>query len=275
MAEPVLMRGWTNPITFSGPPPTIPAEQLALFPRKTLFELPMPEGKDVSAYVQADNGRKYYLKIDKGDKCIRANEWLSHQIAGMVGISTPRCDFIQTNNGDIAFGSESVDGVFNQTETILFLEKYSMIELGSAAPELRAVLSAIHALDLFLNNIDRHMGNFLIAGAGNERQLMALDFARSVFWRWPWDGFFQDGDTSAREWIDLRQRHGFDIEAALLIVRRLGVISPAQIRRMVGQMPTHWLPLSLSDDLFAYCDGGGWADRVEQLRKGLTDGSIV
>jgi len=275
VAKPVLMKGWTDPITFRGRPPAIPAEQLVLFPRKTLFEFPVPEGKEVWAFVQADNRRRYYLKVDRGDRALRASEWLAYRIADLVGVPTPRCDFIQTNDGDIAFGSEAVDGASKQAETILYLERYTMIELGSSAPGLCAALSGIHALDLFINNVDRHVGNFLVAGGGDDRQLLALDYARSFFWQWPWNGFFNGETTSAQAWVALRERHGFDLSAALTVVDRIGLITVEQIANMLNQMPTHWLSQSLSDELLAYCGNGGWTARVELLRKGLEDGSIV
>ncbi|MCW2365495.1 hypothetical protein M2341_000942 [Sphingobium sp. B7D2B] len=275
MARPRLLKGWSEPITFRGPPPAIPPEQLVLFPRKTQFELPMPEGKDVAGYIQADNNRSYYIKLDRDDNPIRANEFLSYRIADFVGIATPRCDFIQTNNGDIAFGSEAVDGFAKKAETIAFLDRYTMMEFGSSLPTFRSALSAIHALDLFINNVDRHHGNFLISGFGTERQLLALDFARSMFWRWPWADDFGSTNNSAMTWLDLRQRHGFDLSAALLVVKRLSILSADDIARMIAQMPTHWLSDALKNDLLGYCREGGWKARTELLRKGLQDGSIV
>lgn len=275
MPKPVLVKGWTNPATFGGAPPVISSEQLVLFPRRTLFEYASPEGKDISAFVQADNGRGYYLKLDKGDIPVRANEWLSYRLAALVGIPTPRCDFIQTNDGDIAFGSEAVNGASKQAETILYLEKYTLMELGSSAPSLRASLSAIHTFDLFLNNVDRHFGNFLVSGHGDERQLLSIDFARSVYWRWPWTEFLKHDDTTMEAWSDLRQRHGFDIDAAVTVLDRLRIITPQQIASMIKQMPKHWLTDAARNELVAYCRDGGWAARCGLLRKGLENGSIV
>ena len=275
MALPVLMKGWTDPITFSGPPPAVATEQLALFPRKTRFEYPAPDGKDITSFVQADNGLNYYLKIDKGEKTVRANEWLSYQIARIVGVLVPKCDFIQTNNGDIAFGSEAVTGAAGQAETVYYLERYTMLEFGSSAPGLQAALSSAHALDLFLNNVDRHQGNFLVVGEGDERRLLSMDFARSIFWRWPWNGFFGFDETSGTAWADMRQRHGFDLNSALTVVNRLGLIKADDISRLMDQMPTHWLGDGSRNDLLTYCRNGGWAARVATLRKGLVDGSII
>ena len=275
MPKLVLAKGWTQPTSFMGAPPAVPAEQLALFPRKINFEFPAPEGKDILSRVEADNGRKYYLKIDRGGIPVRASEWLCYRLAGMVGIPVPRCDFIQTSNGDIAFGSEALDGASRQTETVLFLETRSVNELGMPTPGLQAALSAIHAFDLFVNNIDRHLGNFLVMPQGDDRQLLAIDFARSFFWRWPWDGFPRPDDMTTEAWRELRQRHGFDPSAALAIVKRLGIISVGEIEGFLRQMPSHWLSEVMRSELLAYCRDGGWAARVEGLGKGLENGSIV
>lgn len=275
MVKLMLAKGWTRPTSFTGVPPTVPAEQLALFPRKTNFEFPAPEGKDIFSLVEADNGKKYYLKADVGDTPVRASEWLAYRLAGTVGVPVPRCDFIQTLSGDIAFGSEALDGASRRAETVLFLEGRTINELGVPNPGLQASLSAIHALDLFLNNVDRHMGNFLIVPDGEDRRLYAMDFARSFFWRWPWDGFPKPDDLTSEAWTELRERHGFDLSAALAIVNRLGIISASDVEGLLAHMPAHWLSNSLQSELLAYCRGGGWAARVASLREGLGNGSIV
>lgn len=275
MANLVLAKGWTRPTSFIGVPPAVPSEQLALFPRKINIEYPAPDGKDILSRVEADNGKSYYLKADQGDVPVRANEWLCYRLASMVGIAVPRCEFIQTNNGDIAFGSEALDGASRQAETVAYLETRSLNELGMPVPGLQALLSAIHAFDLFVNNVDRHLGNFLVVPQGEDRQLLAVDFARSLFWRWPLDGFPRPDETTSEAWRELRERHGFDSSAAIAIVNRLGIISAREIEGFLGQMPSHWLSTGLRDDFLAYCRNGGWTARVDTLRKGLGNGSIV
>jgi hypothetical protein len=111
MRRPQLLQGWTDPASFRGEPPAVSPEQLALFPRTSVLELPFDtSSKDLFQFVEADNERRYYLKVDRGDKPLRANEYLGYSLASLVGIPTPRFDFIQTFDGDIAFGSESVRG---------------------------------------------------------------------------------------------------------------------------------------------------------------------
>lgn len=275
MSQLRLAQGWTRPTSFRGAVPTVPTEQLALFPRKTQFEFPAPPGKDVMSFVEADNGRKYYLKVDRGDTPVRASEWLCYRLAAMVGISVPRCDFIQTNDGDIAFGSEAIDGASRQAETVVFLESRSLNELGIPVPGLRAALSAIHAFDLFVNNIDRHLGNFLVVPEGDDRRLFAVDFARSFFWEWPWENFLGRDTTTGGAWEELRERHGFDPTAAIAIVKRLGIIGVNEIESMLNQMPSHWLSSAARSELLAYCRDGEWAARVRALREGLENGSII
>lgn len=118
MAKLALVEGWTRPTIFTGTPPAVAPEQLILFPRKAVIEFPPPEGRDIMAEAIADNGIRYYLKLDRGDIPTRANEWLCHRLANLAGIPTPRCEFIQTMDGDIAFGSEAVADVFSKTETV-------------------------------------------------------------------------------------------------------------------------------------------------------------
>lgn len=271
-----LLKGWTDPAAVRRRPPELQPEQLVLYPRQTQFVLPYEvESKEIFQYVEADNGRRYYLKVDLGDRPLRANELLGYRISALVGVDTPRCEFIQTEDGDIAFGSEAISDVASAVETQIYLEQPSCTEFGMSLNGLQAGLTAIHVLDLFLCNVDRHFRNFLIVGEGLEKQLLALDFARAGFWRWPWRGFLQPGDGSMIAWRELRERHGFDTSVAELTLGRLAAISPAQIEVILHQMPPHWLPASLRSEFLTYCRDGGWAARVDRLREGLGNGAIV
>lgn len=249
-------------------------EQLALFPRTTLLELPTTATADIYKYVQADNGRNYYLKLDRDGRYIRANEWICYRLANLVGVPTPRCDCIQTFNGDIAFGSEDIAGVSSKAETFLYLQSYSLNELGQPVPGLQSALTAIHVFDLFVKNVDRHTGNFLVTGRNDERHLVAVDFARSLFWDWPVTGYPSLSDSTGETWVALRERHGFDDAVAALVLGRLAAITVDHLSSVLNQMPAHWLPPDLQKALLAYCRDGGWLARVDAMRRGLDSGSI-
>ncbi|WP_288459942.1 hypothetical protein [uncultured Sphingomonas sp.] len=271
----LLAQGWTRPVVFTQPPPSISPEQLTLFPRTSVLELPRTDGEDIYQFVLADNDRKYYLKLDRDNRYVRASEWLSYRIANLIGVTTPRCDFIQTFNGDVAFGSEDVAGVSSKAETARYLQTPSRNEFGMVIPGLCRSLTAIHVLDLFLNNIDRHYSNFLVVGRGEERQLLAMDFARSLFWDWPLNSFPKPSDQTSEVWVELRQRHGFDEETARMVTARLGAITAHELTAVLEQIPLHWLPPALRADFHTYCRNGGWNARVAELRRGLEDGTIV
>ncbi len=275
MPIPELAKGWSSWTSFTGTSPAVPAEQLGLFPKATVLEFPAPDTKDIHSFVEADDRRRYYLKIDAGDMPIRASEWLCYRIANWAGVPTPRCDFIQTFSKDIAFGSEAIDGALSQAETVLFLETSSMNELGQPVAGLQKALSTIHAFDLFVRNVDRHMANFLVIGTGDEKRLLALDHARAAFWRWPWDSFGKPDEATTQIWTELRSRHGFDLSAALAVVDRIGLLNVESIGGILSAMPSHWLAASKQEELLTYCREGHWAARVAALRSGLGNGSII
>lgn len=270
-----LASGWTRPSTFVGNPPSIPAEQLPMFPRRLLWEQPWTGSADLHSLGEADDGRRYYLKADRSDIPVRANEWICGKLAHAVGILTPRFECVSASNGDILFGSEEIVGVKSAFDTRRLLHAPSQNELGAPLNELRGILSAIHAFDLFVNNIDRHEGNFLIRAEGAESKVYAFDFARSLFFRWPFEGFITSGETTSETWLRLRERHGFDLTAALAIVDRLGIVKPDQLNIIMSGMPRHWLSQARREELLAYCANGGWVARVAALHQGLKDGSII
>jgi hypothetical protein len=119
------------------------------------------------------------------------------------------------------------------------------------------------------------MANFLVVGSEEEKQLLAFDFSRAFFWRWPWNAFGASGDTTRQIWTDLRERHGFDLRAAQAILDRLELVDAMHLQRMMEKMPSHWLSTQLVTELLAYCSEGGWAARVQSLREGLENGAIV
>jgi hypothetical protein len=119
------------------------------------------------------------------------------------------------------------------------------------------------------------LANFLVQRAGQDRTLYAFDFARSLYWGWPLSGFLNSTDVTCGAWVELRERHGFDLQAAILTVDRLAIIPHKMIESMLSQMPAHWLTAAARNDLLAYCREGHWTARAAALRKGFEDGSIA
>lgn len=229
-----LQKGWTRPETFVAPAVRISPEQLALFPRKAAIELPRRNGADIYMSVEADNGVQYHLKLDRAERWTRASEWLCYRLAQLVGVPVPRCEPIRTFDNDVAFGSENIGSVFRQIETYRLLNAFSLNEVGQCTTGIQLPLSVIHTFDMFVNNVDRHLGNFVSIEKDGFLELLAIDFSRAFFWRWPFDGFMSANEPTREVWVGLRERHGFDRDAALSLTNRLASVTAAQVDGILG-----------------------------------------
>ena len=276
MVDQGLAPGWTRPRLFADPPPALPREQLLLFPRHTIMELePDPRHSDLFKFAQGDDGLWYFLKTDLGSSPTRANEWIAHRLARMIGIPVPAFCTIRARNGDVLFGSLKLDDVSDSLETAIFLREPSFNELGVLAGGLRELLSSIYTFDMFLQNIDRHLENYISVVRGTQRELFAIDFARSIFYDWPLEGFMALDCNTRDTWRHLRAWHGFDEQAAQVTLNRLAAIRPSEIESVLREMPAHWLSAERQEAFIAYCVEGGWLSRVDQLRQGLSNGSLA
>jgi hypothetical protein len=193
----------------------------------------------------------------------------------MIGIPVPPFCTIRAQNGDILFGSRKLDDVSDSLETALFLREPSSNELGVLVCGLRELLSSIYVFDLFLQNVDRHLENYISTVRGTQRELFAIDFARSLFYEWPLNGFLSPDCNTRDTWRRLRVWHGFDERAAQITLNRLAAIKPPEVESVLREMPAHWLSAERRETLIAYCVEGGWMSRIDLLRQGLSNGSLA
>jgi hypothetical protein len=139
--------------------------------------------------VEADDGFRYYIKGDAHGRRVRASEWITTHIAEEVHIGAPPPMVIELQNGDIVFGSRRIAGVADAAITTAFLTATTLSNADDAPRALLQLLSAIYALDMFVFNDDRHLGNYLSVDDNGTRRLYTFDFSRALFWHWPWASF--------------------------------------------------------------------------------------
>ncbi len=138
-------------------------QQMTMFARKAVIEYP-PRGDsaDSAGYVTADDDLLYYIKDDAHGRPIRSSEWICTQMSEAVKIIAPFKSVIELQNGKLVFGSRHVTGVADATVTISYLMSPTLSNDGiTPSTGLKSILSSIYAFDMFINNIDRHLGNYL------------------------------------------------------------------------------------------------------------------
>jgi hypothetical protein len=251
--------------------------QLQMFPRKALVQFPKVEPSvDSLGEVEADDSFLYYIKGDVGGKATRASEWLGTQIAEAVGLAAPAPCIIELQDGSTVFGSRRIAGVADATVTAAFLGAPTMSNANTPVVGLQALLSKIYAYDMFFHNEDRHLGNYLSVDDKGRRRLYAFDFSRALFWTWPWNQSYPAAASNTRRWgAALRQLHGFDEQSALSTLEAIAGLAPGAIGGFVNQMPTDWLPANLHAEFVEVWTGAECGSRVDALRKGFKDGTLL
>jgi hypothetical protein len=257
-------------------PMAIEPRQIQMFTRKAITEFPQKEqSADSLGEAEADDNHRYYIKGDAHGRLVRASEWIAAHISEAVGIGTPTPISIQRIDGTIVFGSRRIANVADSVVTTAFLTTPTATNVGIPATGLQAILSSIYALDMFIHNDDRHLGNYLSVDDNGTRRLYAFDFSRAVFWQWPWSGFPTNGQNTRFFGSVLRNSHGFDQNSASGTLDRLLGLAPATIEGFINQMPPDWLPTGVRAQILGWWSSNAKNARIEELRAGIVDGTLL
>jgi hypothetical protein len=251
-------------------------QQMQMFTRKAVTEFPQREKTaDSLGEVEADDNHRYYIKGDAHGRPVRASEWISTQISESVGIGAPTPTFIERIDGSVVFGSRRIAGVADQIVTATYLTTPTATNMGVPVAGLKGIISSIYALDMFVHNDDRHLGNYLSVDDSGTRRLYAFDFSRACFWKWPWSGFPAVGDNTRKWGSFLRNSHGFDQNSAFGTLDRLSGLAPNAIEGIINQMPTDWLPVAIRAEFIGWWGSNARNARIEELRARMIDGTLL
>jgi hypothetical protein len=225
--------------------------------------------------VEADDHHMYYIKGDAHGRPVRASEWICTHISEAVGIGAPTPSAIEKNDGAVVFGSRRISGVADSAITVSYLSTPTALNVGIPVSGLTPILSSIYALDMFINNDDRHLGNYLTVDDKGTRRLYAFDFSRALFWQWPWNGFPQQGANTRRWGRMLQGLHGFDQNSAFGTLDRLSDLAPNTIEGFINAMPSDWLSAAIRAEFIDWWTSSAKKVRIAELRAGISNGTLL
>lgn len=157
-----------------------PMFQRQLFPIAVMTTYPNDQGSaDLGMIGLAANGKDYAIKtVLDGNGMIPASEAFCYQLARHILIGTPDFDVIELHDGSHAFGSAWEGGV----ETLKDRAEILRVLSGEIPiVGLKSFFSKVYALDLFVNNVDRHFGNYIFRPSYSGKIGLAFDFSRAWF----------------------------------------------------------------------------------------------
>lgn len=258
--------------TFLGSPEVRFGLQPSLIPTRfqTIYAQ-QPQGKNAAFLCEAAEGGTYYCKHDLNNRPTRATEWFSHGLARALRITVPESRVMENANGHTFFGSRSLISNAGDFEVRDYLSRKQRNELGGASNWLGQYLSRIYVLDMFLNNPDRTVNNFLLGE--NLTRLCAIDFADSRLEDITSDRFPVATSNTVRHMRLIDTVHGFSLDMALEMIENIQAIPVSVIDGIIRGMPNDWI---LDYQIRQIHDA--WAEgkikfRLSALRSGLNDGS--
>lgn len=277
------MRGPTFQMPDEGPPSlgVIPkgldSQPSLLQTRISTIYPHQPIGKHIRFRCEADDGQTYHCKSDADGRPIRANEWISQSLALHLGIAVPDFRIMEDRDGETYFGSHEHIRTASPFKLEDLLTRCTAAnELGGPAGPLSWLgprLSGLYALDMFLNNNDRNLRNFVLLEDTVPNVLCAIDFADARLEDITSDRFPVAGSHTVCNGKFVESLHGFSLDTALEMIDNIWDIRVSVIDRIIGGMPSDWMVDDQKQQI-----RGAWADnrlgaRLSALRAGLEDGS--
>lgn len=262
--------------TASGKQAIEPGLQPGLFPARITTQYPAdPIGKDYAFRCEAGNDGSFHCKTDSANKSVRANEWISQSLAQHLGIAVPEFRIIENDIGETFFGSREIFSTGLSADILHYLNHPQTDEMGRRGEWVGRYLSRLTALDLFLNNPDRTVKNFVFIPDGGTRRISAIDFADVQLEDISSDRFPIAACNTMRHGKVLRNVHGFFVESAFEMIDRIAAVPRSLVEGILRGMPYEWMAGDQQNAFVDAWSGGEFAVRLSALRVGVSDGSLL
>jgi hypothetical protein len=226
---------------------------LTIKPLKVKVTYPSNLGSaDLKTIVQATNKKHYAIKeVSDGNGFVPVTEIFCYELAKELDIPTPNYQIIEMPNGTLAFGSEWEGGIFpsNFISDIL-LNKIKVNDFNIFVSEL-------YAFDIFVNNVDRHFGNYIFRNTYNYETLsLAFDFSRAWYAYnssnpFNYDCIDTDCNTLSCNNV-LKQFNQFDSNITKNTLDKIYNIDVKMIENILTKIPDLWFDSSKRLDLIYF-----------------------
>ena len=130
-------------------------------------------------------------------------------------------------------------------------------------------------MDLFPANPDRQAINFLLVPGGGFRRLIAFDFASANMAMLGATNFSIASTQTLSVGRLLRTRQGFFRDSAFEMIDRISAVPASVIEGIFESMPAEWLTSEQKRGICEPWSNGMVGGRLEALRKGIGDDSLL
>lgn len=229
-----------------------------------------------------DDGSDYAIKETDVDPATGAtvytahNEHFCYRLGGMVGLSVPAFQQVDTG-GDVWFGSrwETGNVVHNFPHGIADLLASNALDQKDSLP----ILAKMYAFDLFVNNVDRHLTNYIVRQQHYGLSVISFDFSRA----WTFCGFPLPSLPMAPNELTVRAQRQISAACGSFInnsstdavLENIDKISESKIASILDEEPANWLTQPLKDAILNWWKSSDFGDRLDNIRVGIGNGSYL
>jgi hypothetical protein len=185
---------------------------------------------------------------------------------------------IDMRDGTYVFGSRWEGGVLDPAAAGPWWQraKAGVIPVD----DLKPTLSRVYAFDQFVQNVDRHLNNFVVRQQPAGHAMLANDYSRAWIvsgWPLPPPPLPAGANTVIwQRWLakDWNVRV-VEKDVADEVLELLSKVPKDRVKRIIEDHPTSWLPDHTKTAILDWWASAQMTTRVSQIADGIADGSAL
>ena len=211
------------------------------------------------------NNKDYAIKLrTDGNGFVPASEMFCYELANIINIATPGFDILKLRDGSLAFGSVWEGGV---SPVKLDNDVFDILNGNVKVEGMKTFFSKVYAFDLFINNIDRHFGNYIFRGSFRGIIAMAYDFSRAWYEIGPFTYEAFDANNKTKVCIDIiKKTDNFDKEEAIRTLQEISDVPKSAIEAILQNIPDNWLDIKFKEEFLDWWGDDDMAIRIEKIK---------
>ena len=250
--------------------------QNELLPLRTKIESPRAyPTADAWGEVLAEDGHSYVIKSNLRAKDVPASEIIGSCLATNLDVPCPIWRIIELQTGEICFGSRKIGGIASAVETEDYLRNSPSNLVNSLVTGASRALSSMYALDLFIGNVDRHFGNYVITYLDGKKILYSIDMGRALLWNDNYLAIPERGTNTRERFFEWSPAHAFDVASIFAMLDKIEKLESRLMTDILGRVPSDLLPAVDKKNAILHWWNVGRFEKIELIRKGIDDGSLL
>lgn len=214
------------------------------------------------------NNKDYAIKtVNDGNGYVPATELFCYELARELSIATPSYDIIKMRDNSLAFGSMWEGGATVLKEMV---KVWDLLKGAVTVRGLKSFFSHVYALDIFINNIDRHFGNYIFRDSYSGTIALAYDFSRAWYAFDPIGYQCLDGNVNTGGCHELIRKTGnFDPKTAKETLDQISRVDVRTLAQIISLLPETWMPTDARNELLSWWGSTEMMTRIAKLKSGI------